>query len=256
MGARARFVSPNSRLCLSHVVQQAHYAMSYHEKELDCRVRPTAGKGEVMSCLKTGNRAIAWVLACVLAFAVAIAATAVQPVLSSSVGMPQAAYAKDVKMSNATPLKKAPKAWKKYLQASYIGHTSGVYHTDFYFDCGSFLMPYRIDGMVTTGKIEGKTKCKYTGYSNEHLSWTITRGKASAYASAQNVPLFVWDSVHGQNGYSLTKAQCKQLLKTATGGKISYAKLVKWSRAKAEKKGLKAEKKYLTKHFAKNVKPI
>ena len=158
-----------------------------------------------MSCLKTGNRAIAWVLACVLAFAVAIAATAVQPVLSSSVGMPQAAYAKDVKMSNATPLKKAPKAWKKYLQASYIGHTSGVYHTDFYFHCGdTTFMPYRIDGMVSTGEINGKTKCKYTGYSNEHLNWTVTRGNAVAYVQAASQNCDEWQNFVRQTGEMVT----------------------------------------------------
>lgn len=209
-----------------------------------------------MPSSKIGTRAITWVFACMLSFAVAIAATAVQPALSGSVGMQQAAYA-DVTIPHAYPLKKAPKSWKSYLSASFLDHTSGVYHTDFYFDLGgNTFMPYRIDGMATTGKIKGKKKVKYAGYDNEHLSWTVKRGKAVAYVSAWNVPLFVWDSVHGQNSYSFTKKQCKQLLKTATGGKISYAKLVKWSRAKAEKKGLKAEKKYLTKHFAKNVKPI
>ena len=237
---------------VSVVVQQAHVAMGYHENR-----KIVAREREIMSSLKIGNRVIAWVLAGVLAFAMAIAVTAVQPALPSSAGACQAAYANDVKMNSATPLKKAPKSWKKYLDASFVDHTSGVYHTDFYFDRDEvFFMPYRIDGMVTTGKIKGKTKAKYTGYNNEHLSWTVTRGKAVAYASAWNVPLFVWDCVHGQNSYSFTKKQCKQLLKTATGGKISYGKLVKWSRAKAEKKGLKAEKKYLTKHFAKNIRPI
>ena len=84
----------------------------------------------------------------------------------------------------------------------------------------------------------------------------ITRGNASAVASARNVLLSVWDSAHGQGDLHFSKSQYKQLLKTAAGSAIKYSKLIKWSRSKAAKKGLKAEKKYLAKHFEKYIKPI
>lgn len=207
----------------------------------------------------TTKQLIPILAAAILAFLLAVIMVGLQPVVRSGGGNAQIAYAQDVSMKYSTPLTKAPISWKKTLSASYYGHTSRAYHTDFVFTdkSGTWYMPYRIDGMVAQGKIRGKTKCKYLGVQeNGLLAWSVTRGKAAAYATARNVVLDIWDSAHGQGDFRFSKAESKRLLKTATNGKVKYAALVKWPRSKAQKKGVSVERQYLTKHFAKNIKPI
>ena len=96
----------------------------------------------------------------------------------------------------------------------------------------------------------GKLKRSYKG----SLRWKFRRGEAVSEVNAYNVPLIIWESVHGQNSYSITKKQAKELLKISTGGRIKYATLVKWSKAKAKSKGAKAVRAWVGAKVVKKIK--
>ena len=136
---------------------------------------------------------------------------------------------------------KGPMLWKQKLSTSAQGHTSGVYHIEFYWPKNSYDMALvRYDGMFKKGAAKGKSKFSYQGSDEYGVNWKIRRGKATASVFARNIPYLIWQDLHGEGYHSFTKTQAVQLLKLTTGGKISYASLRTWSRSKAIKAGNKA----------------
>lgn len=133
---------------------------------------------------------------------------------------------------------KAPSVWKKldvYHGATYELQFGSVRpRGDSYYDYVPILFEGYFEGYTSA---TGKPKVKRNKAS---LSWKISKGGTNFYISAENIPYIVWQSAHKTGNWSLTKKQAKTLLKIATGDKIKYAKLVKWSKNKAKSKGKKA----------------
>ena len=143
-----------------------------------------------------------------------------------------------------------PTIWKKRVKWHEAGYANSRLHGELrYHASGSKKTSVVIAsckfswrstaGVPTHVKPSGKLKIKYSGFG-----WNVSRGPRLRF-SMRNIPLLVWDSKHGNSSVSLTKTQAKELLKIATGGRIKYDTLIKWSRDKAKDKGAKAQRAWI-----------
>lgn len=203
------------------------------------------------------SAAMAIVLAGALACGGTVGAAAVDAALPAGLGMTHQAHAATTGERYITI--KYPSAWKKLFNVSVVGHTSGAYHVDFRPSAKSGSIREIMIWVYNTslGKGHGKVTWKYAGTSWEgrKLKWNVKRGKARVDVEVANVPLEVWNVMHGENHYDLSKKECERLLKAFTGGKVKYSSIAKWSRSKAMKAGTTIERKVLSKKLIRNVTP-
>ena len=143
-----------------------------------------------------------------------------------------------------------PSIWKKRLSGQGRSHGSGIYNYDLVHKGTGVHVLMVTEGNYRIGEARGKASIKY----RRAISWKIKRGKVSSLVDAYNVPLIIWESAHGQGYYSITEKQAKELLKISTGGRIKYATLVKWSKAKAKSKGAKAVRAWVGAKVVKKIK--
>ena len=162
--------------------------------------------------------------------------------LGATVLMPEEAEAKTFWSGNNNFSIKftVPNSWGKWLVNRGSGHWSGVV-TGHYVHKSSQVGVFNYQFNVYDKGGTGKPKIKRTG----SLEWKLWKGKRDVTFEAINVPLEVWESAHGQGYFTITERQAKELLKISTGGRIKYATLVKWSKAKAKKQGAKAVRAWI-----------
>ena len=133
---------------------------------------------------------------------------------------------------------KAPAAWKKAKVrrgATYEVYYDGVKpsSTGYRYD-----LPLMYEGYYEgSSYAKGKPSIKV---NKKALTWKLHKGGTDFYITVENVPYLVWQSAHKKGNYRFTKSQAAALLKMSTGGKITYAKLVKMSAWKAKTQGKKA----------------
>ena len=183
----------------------------------------------------------------VLAAPLALGATAL---------VPEEAEAATKVMKVGPAVLRVPSIWKKRLIITGRGHTSGVVvgefkyrpYANFPYESQCPVIYYGYNAYEKGGA--GRRRIKYKG----DLMWDVSKGNKSITLQAFNVPLTIWECAHGQGYYSITEKQAKELLKISTGGRIKYATLIKWSKAKAKSKGAKAVRAWVGAKVIKKVK--
>lgn len=94
-----------------------------------------------------------------------------------------------------------PKIWKQKLRGIGMGHTSGVYNYHLKHKKTGVGVLILVEDPHRVGETRGNVSRKRAGA----LSWQVKRGKVSTLIDAYNVPYVVWQSAHGEGGYTLAK---------------------------------------------------
>lgn len=103
---------------------------------------------------------------------------------------------------------------------------------------------YHVVASKTNAKMKKKLECGQMVWSLKNKSGNV------GGVAFSNAYLDAWDAAHGRGSYGdVSTSTWKRLIKTYSNGKTSYARVKKWSRAKAKKKGKKAIRSYVAKRI-------
>ena len=153
-------------------------------------------------------------------------------------------------------------SWKKIKRKSMmVGNSQKRYWYSFNWKTksGASMLCYVMELYLSMPKRkEGseKPQVTYLGttHGNESLKWRVEMASNIIDVEMVNIPYEVWfDQRRQKPQHRMSVEQAKMLLKASTGGKIKYSKLMKWSKAKAKKQGVKAVKAWVGSKIVKKI---